>query len=166
MPHFFDPPDEPCSLRGSKSQFAYAEKPKPVLDARKVDHAAARQGEGIVTYSVTEIAPKPKGQDRRDPPRKRTRLRCGKILDQRGKFLIECQVHDRSAHGAQLRLMGAVALPRHIRFFDDEQGALVDAEVIWRRKDEIGVQFRTKIDGQAVRSGRRSALGGKYYAVT
>jgi hypothetical protein len=160
----FDRPDEALSLRGSKPQFAYPERPQPLLEAQKVDRLSARSG--AVTYTVADSPPKPNGQDRRDPPRKRTRLRCGKILDQHGKFLIECQVHDRTAVGAHLRLIKPVGLPRHIKFFDDEQGVVLDADVIWRKKGEVGIQFWTKLNGQTTRSGLHSALGGKYYAVT
>jgi hypothetical protein len=159
------PPDEPLFPQGSKPQFASAEKSKPLLDARKVDSFSASRRDGEVTYTVTDILTKPKGQDRRGPARKRTRLRCGKVFDQSGTFLIECRVHDRSPRGAQLRLMRLVALPRRIKFFDDEQGALRDAEVIWRKNGEIGIQFLTKLNGQAIKK-EHSALGGKYYAVS
>lgn len=158
----FDP-DKPSSLRGSRPQFAYPERQQPLLEAQKVDRLSARGG--AVTYTVTDGPPKSNGQDRRDPPRKRTRLRCGKILDQHGKFLIECQVHDRTAVGAHLRLVKPMTLPDHIKFFDDEQGGVLDADVIWRKKGEVGIQFWTKLNGQPIRS-VRSSLGGKYYAVT
>ncbi len=139
---------------------------KPLLEARKVGHLEAPAGTGLVTYCVNEPPPlKKKQDDRREPPRKRTRLRCGKILNQKGTFLIECQIHDRSASGAQLRLMGAVALPRMIKFFDDERGALLDAQVIWKKDGEIGIRFLSELNAEAFRSGRRSALGSKYYAV-
>jgi hypothetical protein len=164
MPRPFDQSDAP-SLKGSKPQFTHAERPQPLLDALKVDHLTAQRDSGEVTYTVTDPA-KPKNQDRRDPPRKRTRLRSGKVLDQNGKFLTECQVHDRSPRGAHLRLIKSVALPRYIKYFDDEQGALLEAEVIWRKKAEVGIQFRTKLNGQAIRAGLRSPAGGKYYAVT
>ncbi len=165
MPRPFDQSDAPFSPKGANPRSAHAERPQPLLDAFKVDQITAQRSEGEVTYTVTDLS-KLKGQDRRDPPRKRTRLRCGKVLDQNGKFLIECQVYDRSPRGAHLRLIKSVALPRYIKYFDDEQGALLEAEVIWRKKAEVGIQFRTKLNGQAIRSGQRSAAGGKYYAVT
>ena len=161
----FDRSNQDSSLRGSKPQFAYPERPQPLLNAYKVDRLSPGWSHGEVTYTISDI-PKPQGQDRRDPPRKRTRLRCGKVLDQNGKFLIECQVHDRSPRGAHLRLVKSVAVPRHIKFFDDEHGVLVEAEVIWRKKADLGIEFRTRLNGQAIRSGLRSGAGGKYYAVT
>jgi hypothetical protein len=166
MPRPFSRPNETSSQQGPKPPFAQAQKPKPLLEGQKVGSLSGRSPDGLVTYSVLAPPPKPNGQDRRNPPRRRTRLRSGKVLDRSGKFLIECQVRDRSPEGAQLRLMKAVVLPRHIQFFDDEQGALLDAEVIWRKNGEIGIQFRTKLNAQAFKSGSRSALGGKYYAVT
>jgi hypothetical protein len=165
MPRFSDPLDKSVSLRGSKPQFAYAEKPQPLLQARKIDPHSSN-GADEVTYRVLDSVPDAKGKDRRQPPRKRTRLRCGKILDRNGRFLIECQVHDRTANGAHLRLMSSIALPRHIQYFDDEQRAILDAEIIWRKKAEIGVHFLTALDARAVNSGKRSAVSGKYYAVS
>jgi len=162
-------PGEPFSSRDFKSAFSQAGKQPPLLQAQKIDHPLAPKSGPDVTYCVIETpaktGQKENGQDRRKPIRKRTRLRCGKVLDQYGKFLVECQVHDRSAYGAQLRLLAAIALPPRIRFFDDEQGALIGAKVVWRKKNEIGIKFETKMDAQAIRSGQRSALGAKYYAV-
>jgi hypothetical protein len=164
MPHSSNPFDT-LFQQGSKPQ--PTNKPQPLLQARKVDRSAPSQNNGEVTYCVIDMPAKSgKGNDRRrDPARKRTRLRCGKILDMQGKFLIECQIHDRSIYGAHLRPMNMMALPRHIKFYDDEQRALLDAEVIWRKNGEIGIQFLTKLDAQAIRSGKRSALASKYYAV-
>jgi|GEM_PF-1984211 len=171
----FNRPEEPFSSRDSQSSFGRAVKHPPLLQARKVEHLPAAKGCKDVTYCVIENNAKlteqetagreTAGEDRRKPQRKRTRLRCGKVLDQHGKFLVECQVHDRSDYGAQLRLIAAISLPPRIKFFDDEQGALIDAKVIWRKKREIGIKFETKMGAQAIKSGQRSALGGKYYAV-
>jgi hypothetical protein len=167
MPRSFDPFNEEVSPEGSKTHSADVEKPQPLLQAQRVDRLSPLTSDCDVTYWVVETPPdKGKGKDkRRGPPRKRTRLRCGKILDQRGKFLIECQVYDRSINGAHLRLMRIMSLPRRIKFYDDEQRILIDAAVIWRQKGEIGIQYLTKLDAQAMKSGKYSALDGKYYAV-
>jgi hypothetical protein len=168
MPRSFDPFSEPFSPKGSKIKSAHTDKPQPLLQAQKVDRLSPLQSNSGVTYRVILDAPPDagKGKDkRRAPPRKRTRLRCGKLLDQHGKFLIECQVHDRSVYGAHLRLVSGISLPRRIKFYDDEQRTLIDAEVIWRQKGDVGIQYLTKLDAQAVRLGKRSALDGKYYAV-
>jgi hypothetical protein len=167
MPRFSDPFAESISLRGSKPQFAYAEKPQPLLQARKIEQRGLK-GKNEVTYCVLDDVsdPKAKDKDRRQPPRKRTRLRCGKILDRNGKFLIECQVHDRTVKGAHLRLMSAVTLPRIIQYFDDEQRAIFEAEIIWRKNTEVGIHFLTKLNAQALNAGKRSAVAGKYYAVS
>jgi len=167
MPHRFDPVDESFSFKGSKPKSASAVKPQPLLQAQKVDRLSPVGNDCGVTYCVVETPlDKGKGKDkRRDPPRKRTRLRCGKVLDQRGKFLIECQVYDRSIYGAHLRLINPIPLPRRIKFYDDEQHALLEAEIIWRHKSEIGIQYLTKLDAQAMKLGKLSAVSGKYYAV-
>lgn len=159
MPRNFDPQAKAFQTRPRADDAQ-----KPVLQAKKVDRLSKEAGS--VTYTVIDAPAKAKGQDRRNPPRKRTRLRCGKILDKNGKFLIECQVYDRSSQGAQLRLMGAAILPHHIKFFDDEQKTLIDAEIIWRKNGEIGIQFWSAMNARAILEGRRSALDGKYYAVS
>ena len=42
--------------------------------------------------------------DKRIYPRRRTRLRSGKVTDRDGRFLAECQIYDRSPNGARLRV--------------------------------------------------------------
>jgi hypothetical protein len=168
MPRNFDPFSESTFSKGSKNQSRHADKPQPLLQAQKVDRLEPIKTNGAVTYRVIEedLPDIGKGKDRRRaPPRKRTRLRCGKILDQHGKFLIECQVHDRSIYGAHLRLVNTIALPRRIKFYDDEHRTLIEAEIIWRQKGEIGIQYLTALNAQTIRSGKRSALDSKYYAV-
>jgi len=137
------------------------------LQARKVDQLEPFRNSGEVTYCIADTPLKPgrSNDQRRYPPRKRTRLRCGKILDMQGKFLIECQIYDRSIYGAHLRPMNTMPLPGRIKFYDDEQRALLDAEVIWRKNGELGIQFLTKLNAQAIKLGKRSALASKYYAV-
>lgn len=137
----------------------------PMIDAIKVSYLSSLNAKQSVTYCVTDMPSNAKDQDRRRLQRKRTKLRCGKVLDSKGNFLIECQVRDRSVSGAQLRLMRGVTLPRRIKLYDDEYGALLDANVIWRRNSEIGVQFTTKLNAQSIKLGRLSALAGKYYAL-
>lgn len=79
--------------------------------------------------------------ERRDTPRRRTRLRSGKVVDAGGLFVTECLVHDLSQTGGRLRLPADVALPTYIHVFDDQSGLLHRAEVLWRKKGEAGVRF-------------------------
>lgn len=137
------------------------------LDAIKVPAAAFGRGSAI-TYTVIEKAQKPDDKqpdDKRGETRRRTRLRSGKILDARNKFLIECQVHDRSSRGARLRLVANIFMPPRLRLFDDETQTVRDARVIWRRNHEIGVSFMQRGNGDDLRPSERTALASKYYAV-
>jgi len=138
--------------------------PRPAfLDAIKVPAAAFKSG-AAVTYMVIEK--KTSGdRDRRGEDRRRTRLRSGKILDSQNKFLIECQVHDRSAQGARLRLVANVFTPTRIRLFDDEAKTVQDARIVWRRDRELGVRFAATGYAQNLRPADRASLAGKYYAV-
>jgi hypothetical protein len=67
------------------------------LDAVKVPAAAFVPGIAV-TYTIIEARAADR-HERRAEPRRRTRLRSGKVLDAKNKFLIECQVHDRSVRG-------------------------------------------------------------------
>jgi hypothetical protein len=142
-------------------------KPKaaPVLDAAKVSDASRLRDKSCVVYWVKEVAQTTKDQERRGPQRKRTRLRCGKVLDGHSELIIECQVHDRSTYGARLRLMNTLPLPPRIRVYDDEHGALLEAKVIWQKDDSVGVQFLTEINARTKRLGKISKYAGKYYAL-
>jgi hypothetical protein len=134
------------------------------LDAIKVPAGAFKPG-AAVTYMVVEK--KAQAGEKRAEMRKRTRLRSGKILDTKNKFLIECQVHDRSPQGARLRLVANVSAPSRIRLFDDESKIVRDARVVWRNNQELGVRFMATIKADALRPADRAALdGNKYYAVS
>jgi len=137
-----------------------------IIDAGKVDNRTQMPGSGEAAYWVSEVSPQDrKDGERRGPRRKRTRLRSGKVLDQRNKLLIECQVHDRSIYGAQLNLLKPMALPRAIRLYDDEHGALLDAKVIWQKNGRAGIRFLTQIDERTKMLGRISKYAGKYFAI-
>ena len=95
-------------------------------------------------FSYTVIVVPPFGQaagDRREVRRTRTRLRSGKLVDVRGRFMTECLVHDLSALGSRLRLPPAVGLPSTVQLFDDQSGILYLARVLWRRGAEAGLKF-------------------------
>ena len=135
-----------------------------LLDAMKVPAAAFRPGTGV-TYTVVEARP-PDRNERRAEPRRRTRLRSGKVLDAKNRFLIECQVHDRSARGARLRLVADVSAPAKIHLFDDEAKMVCEAQIIWRSNQELGVVFLAHVNADGLRPAERTALSGKYYAVS
>jgi len=109
----------------------------PLLDAIKVSGGESKPGE--VTYRVLD--PARMSGDKRAETRKRTRLRSGKVLDGTNKFLIDCQIHNRSEHGARLILVAKVKLPRRIRLFSDLEGELLEAAIAWQRGQNVGVIF-------------------------
>ena len=49
--------------------------------------------------------------DKRAEARRRVRFRSGKLASPDGKFLSDCQIHDRSAEGARLRIESSGAIP-------------------------------------------------------
>ncbi len=79
--------------------------------------------------------------DKRKCPRRRTRLRSGKLATLKNRFLSDCQIFDRSEKGARVRLAGRMDLPEHVRLFDDELQVLFTARVAWRRGNEAGLCF-------------------------
>jgi hypothetical protein len=102
--------------------------------------------------------------DKRIYPRRRTRLRSGKVTDRDGTFLAECQIYDRSPNGARLRVTTNSPVPDRILLFDDELSSLSAATVAWRRANEIGVRFMLIFDTDLAKRVTRK-LSGKYYAV-
>jgi hypothetical protein len=131
----------------------------PLLDAVKRDPAdAAAQGEA--SYCVIADA----GTDARAGPRRRTRLRSGKIIDLDNGFLVECQIFDRSAFGARVRLVAPADLPPALRLFEDEAGDAVNARLVWRKGSEAGLRFSGHLDRSPLTPAERARLGGKYYA--
>ena len=104
-------------------------------------------------------------RQRRRHPRWRTRLRTGKVATLSNGFIADCLIFDRSECGARLRLVEPVELPEHIKLFDDELTRLLVAVVIWRRDNELGVEFPDgQGNGETCGKGH-AALSGKYYAV-
>ncbi len=94
---------------------------------------------GMEPPATDELAPA--GADKRSSKRVRTSLRTGQLYDMRGNFLADCQVRDRSAGGARLRILANLTLPPHFKFHDDVECTLVEVELRWRNKQEAGVQF-------------------------
>src|SRR5579863_9899892 len=116
----------------------------PLIEAIKITDGKARPGE--VTYSVVEPKSGPKTAkidkgDKRTEARRRTRLSSGKVLNLDNKFLIDCQINNRSANGARLIIVAKVKMPRRLRLFSDIDGALVEAELAWQRGQNVGVNF-------------------------
>jgi hypothetical protein len=119
---------------------------------------------GDVTYSVLSNGPATCPDERRNAPRRRTRLRSGKVLDRANGFLVETSILDRSAGGLRLRLARDCELPEVFHLFDDENESIFAFRVIWRRQTTLGARMRP---GGPVPATRRQIieLRGKFYAI-
>lgn len=115
----------------------------------------------LVTYSVAPARESGSGEKRR-APRRRTRLRAGKILDRANRFVLDATILDRSCVGLRLRLARDIELPDIFHFYDDESEMIIVARIAWRNQALIGVRR-----GPAVTATLRQlmALRGKYYGV-
>ena len=104
------------------------------------------------------------GRDKRAASRRRVRFRSGKLAALDGKFLSDCQIYDRSAEGARLRLEASSIIPEDALLFDDERNLLSAVAVAWRRPNELGIRFTMDLDTPASREIAKK-LSGKYYAI-
>ena len=132
----------------------------PLIEAVKADGTKTQPGQA--TYRILDQ--NPKSGDKRGEARQRTRLRSGKILDLGNKFLIDCQINNRSAHGARLILVAKIKVPRRFRLFSDIDGELVDATVAWQRGQNVGVTFLDE-KPEALTLAQITALRKKLYVV-
>jgi hypothetical protein len=137
----------------------------PSLDA--IAGTAGKPSAGDITY--TEVGPvaKPVGRDMRADQRRRTRLRSGKIVDLRNRFLCDCLLHDRSHGGLRVRLVQDVALPPRIRIYDDEAHGLIAVDIVWRRGRDLGIRMHVAepAHAAAMDTAAALALGKQYYAL-
>lgn len=122
----------------------------------------SRRGDdaGLVTYSVTTM--KVRADEHRREQRRRTRLRAGKILDRRNRFLIDATIIDRSCGGLRLRLPREIDLPDPFHFFDDEIESIFLARIAWRNRLVVGVRRGHWI---AATPRQIATLRGKFYAM-
>ena len=58
-----------------------------------------------------------------------------------GCSVINCIIRDRSDSGAKLRLPAATELPGNFELVFLTEGMLYPARLVWRRKDDLGVEF-------------------------
>ncbi len=133
---------------------------RPLIDAIKRD----RPGDGGARHDFTycEVKPKDAG-DKRSAPRRRTRLRSGKLLDPRNALLIDCQIYDRSEKGARIRLIGECPVPRSIRLYEESPERLLEANVIWRKDREIGLCFTPNAQPSSISKAQLAHLRGHFY---
>jgi hypothetical protein len=111
-----------------------------------------------VTYSIIEEM-----VERRREGRRPARLQSGKILDADERFLTEFIFRDRSEKGVRLRLAQRVALPRSVLLFDDQNGRLFIATVVWQHGSDAGC--RVSREWATSPETLLSRLRNPYYAV-
>ena len=107
----------------------------------------------------------PASGDRRHDQRRRTRLRSGKVVDADNRFIVECQIRERSREGARLLLVRPATIPDRVGLFDDAELKIKTAEIIWRQALEVGIRFTPELDSDAIKESDLAALSGKFYAV-
>jgi hypothetical protein len=99
-------------------------------------------------------------------PRWRTRLRSGKVADRAGRFIIECQILNRSNGGALLRLVTSIEIPEKCLLFDDELATVRPIRTIWRKFRKVGVKYETiAADDTGEEPQKGADLAGKFYAL-
>jgi len=140
-------------------------KEKPVIEGLRLDRGMsmlsrwrAKRG-GAATF--IRLADEPR--DRRRERRRITHLKWGKALDCADRFLCECVMCNRTTGGACLRLARNIVLPTKFQLFDDDSGAIFDAQVVWRRGGEIGCRLSLSPNSDKTRLARR--MRQRYYAL-
>jgi hypothetical protein len=86
--------------------------------------------------------------ERRKQQRQRTYW-GGKISFNRHQSLLDCLVRNTSEFGAKLVLSGTTFLPRDFDLQIPKHRTEYRARIVWRRADEVGVQFEPAHAGDA-----------------
>jgi hypothetical protein len=82
----------------------------------------------------------PSASEQRVAKRQRV-LKTGKILMPNNMSVIDCTVRDLSTTGARLICHDQAAVPNAFRLVTPADNLMRDAEVKWRRGEEIGIRF-------------------------
>lgn len=104
--------------------------------------------------------------EQRSDPRRKTRLRSGKVADLNDRFLSECTIHDLSKSGCGLLVPEDVALPDEIVIFDDLDKTIALGRIVWRKGKQLGVAFEVPPAAVSLfKAQRLKALQFNYYAI-
>ena len=93
------------------------------------------------------------GPDRRALQRSRALL-AGKLIVGNGSISSDCTIRDMTDKGARIRISRAVGLPKAVMLLVVKEALVFEANVAWRRGDELGLEFTRQMDvrDEAVRS--------------
>jgi hypothetical protein len=78
--------------------------------------------------------------ERRSEPRSRT-LKAGRIVFNRRASVVTCTIRNMSSKGAKLVVSSQAGLPNSFELELESGGPPRSCRVIWRRDNEIGVNF-------------------------
>ena len=77
----------------------------------------------------------------RNAPRRRVRLRSGKLANFTGRVLSDCLIHDKSLTGACVRLMNRAPLPLDFALYEEDIDCITPVRLVWRSGKSLGLCF-------------------------
>jgi len=118
-----------------------------MLARQKNPHVGHDSPGGVVAASPL------RGPDRRMAQRSRALL-AGKLIVGNGAMSSDCTIRDMTDGGARIRISHAVGLPKAVMLLVIKDGLVFEANVAWRRGDELGLEFTRRMDvrDEAMRS--------------
>ena len=87
------------------------------------------------------MAYKQRYKEQRHHPRRRARLRGGKLTDLKDRFLTECTLFDVSEGGVGLLVPEDVMLPLEAMLYDDRDKTIAIVRICWRNGKQLGVAY-------------------------
>ena len=87
--------------------------------------------------------------ERRKEERHRV-LKGGKLFYANYSMSIDCMIRNESENGMQVKVDPNITLPKKVSLLNRKDGTLGEAEIVWQKPGQIGLEFQTKM--QDVRS--------------
>ena len=101
--------------------------------------------------------------DNRQEIRRKARLRPIKLISREKRFLEDGSVVNLSRSGVRVRRYGSRSLPPCLTLFDEIEGTMRNAVIVWKSHSELGLSFVA--EPQRMTRAERARLGGRYYAL-
>jgi two-component system cell cycle response regulator len=92
------------------------------------------------------------GDPRRRAPRRRV-LKTATIMTLNNMSVVSCTLRDMSETGARLRCLDQASVPKEFYLVFPVENTRCLARVVWRRGDEIGIQFVSEKEAAPRRKG-------------